>query len=138
MGMSDILGPLRYSENEEDVFLGRSVTQRKSMSDETAKLIDNEIRGLIDKAENHARKLLKKHIKHLHNLAKALLEFETLSGDDVDQLIKRKIQGVNQTQKIRLIEKPHYQLIQVPKKIIITRLVDLTLNLLCHNSITFL
>ncbi len=88
-GMSDILGPLRYSENEEDVFLGRSVTQRKSMSDETAKLIDNEIRGLIDKAENHARKLLKKHIKHLHNLAKALLEFETLSGDDVNQLIKK-------------------------------------------------
>ena len=97
-GMSDILGPLRYSENEEDVFLGRSVTQRKSMSDETAKLIDNEIRGLIDKAENHARKLLKKHIKHLHNLAKALLEFETLSGDDVAQLIKKgKFKGKSNT-----------------------------------------
>ena len=59
-GMSDILGPLRYSENEEDVFLGRSVTQRKSMSDETAKLIDQEIRKLIDNAENHARKVLKR------------------------------------------------------------------------------
>ena len=59
-GMSDVLGPLRYSENEEDVFLGRSVTQRKSMSDETAKLIDKEIRNLIDEAENHARKILKK------------------------------------------------------------------------------
>ncbi len=88
-GMSDVLGPLRYSENEEDVFLGRSVTQRKSMSDETAKLIDIEIRNLIDEAENHARKILKKHIKHLHNLAKCLLEFETLSGEDVDQLIKK-------------------------------------------------
>ncbi len=88
-GMSDVLGPLRYSENEEDVFLGRSVTQRKSMSDETAKLIDKEIRNLIDEAENHARKILKKHIKHLHNLAKCLLEFETLSGEDVDQLIKK-------------------------------------------------
>ena len=88
-GMSDILGPLRYSENEEDVFLGRSVTQRKSMSDETAKIIDSEIRKLIDHAESHARKILKKNIKHLHNLAKALLDFETLSGDDVHDLVKK-------------------------------------------------
>ena len=88
-GMSEKLGPLRYSENEEDVFLGRSVTQRKSMSDETAKLIDQEIRNFIDEAESHARKILKKYIKHLHSLAKALLEFETLSGDDVNELIKK-------------------------------------------------
>ena len=88
-GMSDILGPLKYSENEEDVFLGRSVTQRTSMSDETAKLIDKEIRKLIDTAENHAKKVLKKNIKHLHNLAKALLEFETMSGDEVRELIKK-------------------------------------------------
>ena len=88
-GMSEKLGPLRYSENEEDVFLGRSVTQRKSMSDETAKLIDQEIRGFIDEAEGHARKILKKYIKHLHSLAKALLEFETLSGDEVNELIKK-------------------------------------------------
>ena len=95
-GMSDVLGPLRYSENEEDVFLGRSVTQRKSMSDETAKLIDKEIRKLIDNAESHARKILKKNLKHLHNLAKALLEFETLSGDDVKELIsKGKIKPSN-------------------------------------------
>jgi len=88
-GMSEKLGPLRYSENEEDVFLGRSVTQRKSMSDETAKLIDQEIRGFIDEAERHAKKILKKYIKHLHSLAKALLEFETLSGDEVNELIKK-------------------------------------------------
>jgi len=95
-GMSEVLGPLRYSENEEDVFLGRSVTQRKSMSDETAKLIDKEIRKFIDNAESHARKVLKKNLKHLHNLAKALLEFETLSGDDVKELIsKGKIKSHN-------------------------------------------
>ena len=97
-GMSDILGPLKYSENEEDVFLGRSVTQRTSMSDETAKLIDKEIRKLIDIAENHAKKVLKKNIKHLHNLAKALLEYETLSGDEVKELIKKgkfKAKSVN-------------------------------------------
>ena len=95
-GMSETLGPLRYSENEEDVFLGRSVTQRKSMSDETAKLIDQEIRKFIDNAESHARKILKKNLKHLHNLAKALLEYETLSGDDVKELIsKGKIKSNN-------------------------------------------
>ena len=69
--------------------MGRSVTQRTSMSDETAKLIDKEIRKLIDTAENHAKKVLKKNIKHLHNLAKALLEFETMSGDEVKELIKK-------------------------------------------------
>ena len=72
------------------------------MSDETAKLIDNEIRNLIDRAENHARKVLKKNMKHLHNLAKSLLEFETLSGDDVNQLIKKgklKNKDTNSTDK---------------------------------------
>jgi cell division protease FtsH len=59
------------------------------MSDETAKLIDQEIRQLIDNAESHARKILRKNIKHLHNLAKALLDYETLSGDDVKQLISK-------------------------------------------------
>ncbi len=99
-GMSDLLGPLRYSENEEDVFLGRSVTQRKSMSDETAKLIDQEIRKLIDTAESHARKVLKKNIKHLHSLAKALLEYETLSGEDVKELIgKGKIRNKKDSSK---------------------------------------
>ncbi len=99
-GMSDILGPLKYSENEEDVFLGRSVTQRTSMSDETAKLIDKEIRKLIDNAENHAKKVLKKNIKHLHNLAKALLEFETLSGDEVRDLVKKgKLKTKSQNNK---------------------------------------
>ena len=81
-GMSDILGPLKYSENEEDVFLGRSVTQRTSMSDETAKLIDKEIRKLIDNAENHAKKVLKEYQAPSQS-TKALLEFETLSGDEV-------------------------------------------------------
>ena len=89
-GMSDRLGPLKYTESEEEVFLGRSVSQRKTMSEETAKLIDQEIRLLIDNAENHAKKVLKKNIKHLHSISNALLEFETLSGDDVAELIKGK------------------------------------------------
>ena len=111
-GMSDKLGPLRYSENEEDVFLGRSVTQRKSMSDETAKLIDQEIRGLIDEAEGHARKILKKHIKNLHSLAKALLEFETLSGDDVNELIKKgKLTQKKTMTQDRLTKKLQFHLV---------------------------
>jgi len=97
-GMSDLLGPLRYSENEEDVFLGRSVTQRKTISDETAKLIDQETRRFVDDAEKQARKVLKKNIKHLHSLAKALLEFETLSGDQVKELIRKgKLKSKNST-----------------------------------------
>ena len=60
------------------------------MSDETANIIDEEIRSLVENAENHARKILKKHLKHLHALADALLEFETLSGDEVRDLIKGK------------------------------------------------
>ncbi len=89
-GMSDKLGPLRYSESEEEVFLGRSVSQKKTMSDETAKLIDDEIRLLIENAENHARKVLKKHVKHLHTLSNALLEYETLNGKEVKELINGK------------------------------------------------
>ncbi|MAH78992.1 MAG: cell division protein FtsH [Rickettsiales bacterium] len=89
-GMSDLLGPLKYTESEEEVFLGRSVSQRKTMSEETAKLIDQEIRLLIDNAENHAKKVLKKNIKHLHSISNALLKFETLSGDDVAEIIKGK------------------------------------------------
>ena len=115
-GMSDILGPLKYSENEEDVFLGRSVTQRTSMSDETAKLIDKEIRKLIDTAENHAKKVLKKNIKHLHNLAKALLEFETMSGDEVKELIKKgNLKQKVPAQKMILTKKHLFQLVAITK-----------------------
>ena len=75
------------------------------MSDETAKLIDNEIRKIIDIAENHAKKVLKKNIKHLHNLAKALLEYETLSGDEVKELIKKGKFKANNVKKMILIKK---------------------------------
>ncbi len=87
-GMSDKLGPLRYSENEEEVFLGHSVTQRKNVSDATAKLIDEEIRRLIDEAERRARKILTERIDELHILAKALLEYETLSGDETRAVLR--------------------------------------------------
>ena len=87
-GFSDKLGPLRYSENEEEVFLGHSVTQRKNVSDATAKIIDDEIRRLIDEAEIVARKVLEEHRDDLNLIANALLEYETLSGEEVKALLR--------------------------------------------------
>jgi cell division protease FtsH len=86
-GFSDKLGPLRYSENEEEVFLGHSVTQRKNVSDATAKVIDDEIRRIVEQGEATARDILTKHVDELHLLAKGLLEFETLSADEIRRVI---------------------------------------------------
>ena len=87
-GMSDKLGPLRYSENEEEVFLGHSVTQRKNVSDATAKVIDEEIRRIVEQGQERARALLTTHLDELRLLAKALLEHETLSADEVRRVIR--------------------------------------------------
>ncbi len=87
-GMSAKLGPLRYSENEEEVFLGHSVTQRKNVSDDTAKLIDEEVRRIVEEGEDKAREILTKNVDGLHVVAKALLEYETLSGDEVKALLR--------------------------------------------------
>ena len=87
-GMSDKLGRVRYNGNEQEVFLGHSVTQSKNLSDETAKLIDEEIRGLITTGEEKARQILRDHIDALHRVAQGLLEYETLSGDEVKALMR--------------------------------------------------
>jgi cell division protease FtsH len=87
-GFSDKLGPLRYAENEEEVFLGHSVTQRKNVSDATAKLIDDEIRRIVDEGERTAREILTAHLEELHLLAKGLLEYETMSVDEINRVIK--------------------------------------------------
>jgi cell division protease FtsH len=89
-GMSEKLGRLRYRENQEEVFLGHSVTQHQNISTETANLIDQEIRRIIDEAEETAQNVLEKNLDQLHTVAKALLEFETLSGEEVDGLLKGK------------------------------------------------
>jgi cell division protease FtsH len=87
-GFSDKLGPLRYSENEQEVFLGHSVTQRKNVSEATAKIIDEEIRRIVEAGEALARKVLSEHLEELHRLAKGLLEYETLSGDEIKALLR--------------------------------------------------
>ncbi|HWB51967.1 MAG TPA: ATP-dependent zinc metalloprotease FtsH [Stellaceae bacterium] len=87
-GFSEKLGPLRYSENEEEVFLGHSVTQRKNVSDATAKVIDDEIRRCVEEGEHTARAILTSHLDELHALAHGLLEYETLSSDEIRRVIK--------------------------------------------------
>ena len=89
-GMSEVLGPLRYSANEQEVFLGHSVTQRQNVSGETAKLIDQEIRRIVTDGEKKARQVLTDNRHLLDQLAAALMEYETLSGDEVDALFKGK------------------------------------------------
>ncbi|MEQ8166446.1 MAG: cell division protein FtsH, partial [Alphaproteobacteria bacterium] len=86
-GMSDILGPLSYGENEEEIFLGHSVAQRKNMSDATAKTIDEEVRRIIESAETLARSVIEEHREGLENLAKGLLEYESHTGDEARKLL---------------------------------------------------
>jgi cell division protease FtsH len=87
-GMSDLLGPLEYAEPDGETFLGYSSSRPSRVSNETAVLIDQEIKRIVDGGYTQAKKLLKKHIKQLHALAEALLEYETLSGDEINALLK--------------------------------------------------
>ena len=89
-GFSDKLGPLRYETNQEEVFLGHSVAQQRNISDDTARLIDEEVRRLVEEGEKTSRKILTKHIEDLHKIAKGLLEYETLSAEDIDNILKGK------------------------------------------------
>ena len=86
-GLSDKLGPLLYSENEQEVFLGRSVSQQQHVSDETFRLIDAEIRAFVEEGYAFAKKVLTEHMDQLHALAQAALEYETLSGDDIRRVL---------------------------------------------------
>ena len=88
-GMSKELGTIAYGENEEEVFLGRSVTKQQNMSEETAKKVDSEVKRIVDKGYERARKVLTEKIDDLHKIAKALLIYETLSGDEIRDLILR-------------------------------------------------
>lgn len=86
-GMSDALGPILYAENSGEVFLGRTVTQNKNVSEETARLVDAEIKSFVFGAHTAATDLLKKHKKDWENLAEALIEYETLTGDEIKKVI---------------------------------------------------
>ena len=87
-GMSDKLGFLAYSADEQEVFLGRSVAQQKNMADSTASIIDSEIRRIVDDAYTAATKILQKHDDQLERLAQGLLEYETLNGEEIRIIVE--------------------------------------------------
>ena len=87
-GMSDKLGFLAYSADEQEVFLGRSVSQQKNMADSTASIIDSEVRRIVDEAYDAATKILKKHNVELERLAQGLLEYETLDGEEIKIIVE--------------------------------------------------
>ena len=94
-GMSNELGPLSYGENEDEVFLGRSITRHQQMSEDTAKKVDAEIKKIVDEGYKKAKKILTEKIDDLHKLAKALLIYETLTGSEIDDLIYKNIYPTN-------------------------------------------
>ncbi len=86
-GLSERLGPLAYGEEEEEVFLGRSVTQHKNVSEETAHAIDEEIRKIIDRNYERARRILTENIDKLHAMAEALIKYETIDQEQIEDIM---------------------------------------------------
>ena len=86
-GMSNELGPLSYGDNEDEVFLGRQIARQTHMSEETSKKVDAEVKKIVDAGYERAKNILKDKIDDLHKLAKALLIYETLSGEEIKDLI---------------------------------------------------
>jgi cell division protease FtsH len=89
-GMSDVLGPMVYAENEGEVFLGRSITKTVNMSEETMRKVDAEIRRIIDEQYALARRLIEENRDKVEAMAKALLDWETIDADQIDDIINGK------------------------------------------------
>ncbi|MCD6595090.1 ATP-dependent zinc metalloprotease FtsH [bacterium] len=89
-GMSEKLGPLNFADNSKEVFLGKEIISRARLSDDTSKLIDNEIRKLVEEAQDKALEILRDNIDALHRLANALLDKEVIAGDEIDDIIGLK------------------------------------------------
>ncbi len=89
-GFSEKLGPLLYAEEEGEVFLGRSVTQTKHMSDDTAKLIDDEVRQIIDRNYDRAKQIIQDNMDIMHAMKDALMKYETIDAGQIDDLMDRK------------------------------------------------
>jgi cell division protease FtsH len=91
-GMSKDLGPLSYGANEDEIFLGKQITRQEHMSEETAKKVDAEVKKIVDTGYQRAKKILTDKLDDLHKLAKALLIYETLSGEEIKDLIFKNTQ----------------------------------------------
>jgi cell division protease FtsH len=87
-GMSDVLGPMTFGKKEEAIFLGRDIAQHRDYSEQTAQTIDREIRDIVERNYRRAREILSTKTEMLHDLAKALLEHETLDGADVEAIVQ--------------------------------------------------
>jgi cell division protease FtsH len=97
-GMSDVLGPITFGKKEEAIFLGREIAQHRDYSEQTAQTIDREVRDIVERNYRRAREILSTKIQTLHDLANALLEFETLTGEEVETVCQgRKIKRVAPT-----------------------------------------
>jgi cell division protease FtsH len=92
-GLSERLGPLTYAEEEGEVFLGRSVTKHKNVSDDTAHAIDEEIRSVIDRNYDRANRILTENMDKLHNMAKALIKYETIDSEQIANIMAGKEPG---------------------------------------------
>ncbi len=89
-GLSEKLGPLTYGEDEGEVFLGHSVAQHKTVSDETAHTIDEEVRAIVDRSYKRAEAILKENLDKLHAMAAALMKYETIDSDQIDDIMTGK------------------------------------------------
>ncbi len=89
-GMSDQLGPLMYGDEEEELFLGRSITQTKTVSPETAELIDAEVRALIDRCYTTSKAILVENTDKLHTMADALMKYETIDAIQIDAIMNNR------------------------------------------------
>jgi len=89
-GMSDRLGPLTFGKNEEHIFLGREVARAKDYSEDTALLIDSEIKRIVMECASRAKQILQENIEKLHALARALLERETLDGEEIARILRTR------------------------------------------------
>jgi cell division protease FtsH len=89
-GLSEKLGPLTYSEEDGEVFLGHSVTKHKNVSDETTQRIDEEVRSIIDRNYNRAKNILVENMDKLHSMADALMKYETIDSDQIDDIMTGK------------------------------------------------
>jgi cell division protease FtsH len=85
------MGPMTYGEEDEEVFLGRSVTQHNSVSDETARKIDTVVRGILDRAYSRSKQLLTENIEKLHMMAEALLTYETIDVRQIDPIMEGRV-----------------------------------------------
>ena len=109
-GFSDRLGSVEYGENQEEVFLGHSVARNQNVSEETSKIIDEEVKRLVSGGETEARRILTEKLEDLHKLARTLLEYETLTGDEIVGALK----GVMPNREEADVRKPTGPSVAVP------------------------